>query len=132
MYLLGIDYSNLDYGSGLHFAAVGSDNGHDGNSGIVFLNHPEVINDFAFRAVHVEAVIGKQIVEKYYGKAQHKSYYLGCSTGGRQGTQEALKFPDDFDGIIGGSPATDFNHLQGWSGLLGTFVGAPKIGRAHV
>jgi feruloyl esterase len=121
----GIDYANLDYGSSLHFAAVGSDNGHDGTDGSQFLNHPEVINDFAFRAVHVEAVVGKQIVQTYYGAAAAKSYYLGCSTGGRQGTQAALKFPEDFDGIVAGSPATDFNHLSIWQGILSHYVGAP-------
>ncbi|KAJ6514194.1 tannase and feruloyl esterase [Mycena vitilis] len=120
-----IDYANLDYGASFHFAAVASDNGHDGNSGDVFLNHPEVINDFAFRAVHVEAVIGKQIIQAYYGNAAAKSYYLGCSTGGRQGTQAALKFPEDFDGIVAGSPATDFNHLSLWQGILSHYVGAP-------
>ncbi|KAJ7041645.1 tannase and feruloyl esterase [Mycena alexandri] len=131
-----IDYANLDYGSSLHFAAVGSDNGHDGGGGIdpgdamQFLNHPEVINDFAFRAVHVEAVIGKEIVGTYYGTPAAKSYYLGCSTGGRQGTQAALKFPEDFDGIVAGSPATDFNHLQIWSGILSHYVGAPIDGTA--
>ncbi|KAF8579508.1 tannase and feruloyl esterase [Ramaria rubella] len=121
-----IDYTNLDYGSTLHFASVGSDNGHDGNSGSVFLNQPEVINDFAFRAVHVEAVLGKEIVDAYYGRKQSKSYYLGCSTGGRQGMQAALLFPDDFDGLVAGSPATDFNHLNGWQTMLGRFVGAPS------
>ncbi|KAF8580535.1 tannase and feruloyl esterase [Ramaria rubella] len=121
-----IDYTNLDYGSTLHFASIGSDNGHDGNSGSVFLNQPEVINDFAFRAVHVEAVLGKQIVEAYYGRPHSKSYYLGCSTGGRQGMQAALLFPDDFDGLVAGSPATDFNHLLGWQTMLGRFVGAPS------
>ncbi|KAJ7739812.1 tannase and feruloyl esterase [Mycena metata] len=120
-----IDYANLDYGTSLHFAAVGSDNGHDGNDGTPFLNHPEVINDFAFRAVHVEAVIGKELVRAYYGAPVAKSYYLGCSTGGRQGTQAALKFPDDFDGIVGGSPATDFNHLTIWQGIMSHYVGAP-------
>ncbi|KAG6845487.1 hypothetical protein H0H87_008384 [Tephrocybe sp. NHM501043] len=120
-----VDYSNLDYGSSLHFAAVASDNGHDGSDGSQLLNHPEVLNDFAFRAIHVEAVIGKQIVKAYYGRAHHKSYYLGCSTGGRQGTQAALKFPEDFDGIVAGSPATNWNNLQGWGAMLGRFVGAP-------
>ncbi|KAG6889897.1 hypothetical protein C0992_003690 [Termitomyces sp. T32_za158] len=127
-----VDYTNLDYGTSLHFASVASDNGHDGNSGSVFLNHPEVLDDFAFRAIHVEAVIGKQIVEAYYGRPHDKSYYLGCSTGGRQGTQEALKFPEDFDGIVAGSPATNFNNLQGWSAILGRFVGAPDpAGNPH-
>ncbi|KAJ6592093.1 tannase and feruloyl esterase-domain-containing protein [Mycena vulgaris] len=126
-----IDYANLDYGSSLHFAAVGSDNGHDGGGGadrgdtMQFLNHPKVINDFAFRAVHVEAVIGKQIMHAYYGTAATKSYYLGCSTGGRQSTQAALKFPGDFDGIVAGAPATDFNHLIAWQGILSHYVGAP-------
>ncbi|KAJ6534273.1 Tannase/feruloyl esterase [Mycena capillaripes] len=98
-----IDYSALDYTTSLHFASVGTDNGHDGGGGAdpgdahQFLNHPEVINDFAFRAIHVGADIGKQIVQAYYARAATKSYFLGCSTGGRQATQSALKFPDDFD-----------------------------------
>ncbi|KAF5374438.1 hypothetical protein D9615_009044 [Tricholomella constricta] len=120
-----IDYDMIDYGSSLHFAAVGSDNGHDGNDDPSFAE-PEVINDFAFRAIHVEAVIGKQIVEAYYGRSHSKSYYLGCSTGGRQGTQAALRFPEDFDGILAGAPATDFNHLLGWEAMLGRYIGAPN------
>lgn len=122
----GIDYLNIDYGASLHFATIGSDNGHDGNTGLPFLNHPEVINDFAYRAIHTEAVIGKQIVDAYYNSVPSKSYFLGCSTGGRQALQSALLFPEDFDGIIGGSAASDFNHLYGWRGHLGTYIGAPN------
>ncbi|KAJ7343064.1 tannase and feruloyl esterase [Mycena albidolilacea] len=127
-----VDYVALDYGSSLHFASLGTDNGHDGGGGAdpgdahQFLNHPEVIADYAWRAVHVEAVIGKQIVQAYYGKATAKSYFLGCSTGGRQGTQAALKFPDDFDGILGGAPAVNFNHLLGWAGMISRYFGAPS------
>ncbi|KAJ7207158.1 tannase and feruloyl esterase [Mycena pura] len=121
-----IDYDGLDYGAVLHFATVGSNNGHDGHSGSVFLNRPEVINDFAFRAIHVEAVIGKQIAEAYYGRPHDKAYFLGCSTGGRQGTQAALKFPVDFDGILAGAPATDWNHLLHWAGMLSRHIGAPN------
>ena len=107
---------------------MGSDNGHDGNSfnGSVFLHQPEVINDFAFRAIHIETVLGKQIVETYYGQPHAKSYFFGCSTGGRQGIQAALRFPADFDGIVAGSPATDFNQLNGAQAMLGRFVGAPS------
>ncbi|KAJ7637233.1 tannase and feruloyl esterase [Mycena polygramma] len=120
-----IDYEGLHYGASLHFATVGSNNGHDGDNGEVFLGRPEVINDFAFRAIHVEAVIGKQIVAAYYGRAHDKAYYLGCSTGGRQGTQAALKYPADFDGIIAGAPATDWNHLLHWALMLARNIGAP-------
>jgi feruloyl esterase len=85
-----------------------------------------VLNDFSFRAIHVEAVVGKQIVEGYYGRPHTKSYYLGCSTGGRQGTQAALKYPEDFDGIIAGAPATNFNNLIHWVGMLSRYLGSPN------
>lgn len=42
-----------------------------------------------------------------------RSYYLGCSLGGRMGIKAAEAFPDDYDGIVAGCPAVDFNHLQG-------------------
>ncbi|KAJ7152646.1 tannase and feruloyl esterase [Mycena crocata] len=121
-----ISYQDLEYGSALHFATVGSNNGHDGDIGAPFMGNPEVINDFAFRSIHVEAVVGKQIIEAYYGRPHEKSYYLGCSTGGRQGTQTALKYPEDFDGILAGAPATDFNHLLHWTGMLARSIGAPN------
>ncbi|KAK7052665.1 carboxylic ester hydrolase [Favolaschia claudopus] len=119
-----IEYDDLDYTTSLNFAAIGSDNGHDGASGLPFLNHPEVINDYAFRAVHAEAVVGKQLVRAYYSKPHSHSYFIGCSSGGRQGLQAALKYPADFDGIVAGAGATDFNNLMGWSGMLGHYVGA--------
>ncbi|KAJ7487826.1 tannase and feruloyl esterase [Mycena latifolia] len=121
-----IAYNELDYGSTLHFATVGSNNGHDGDTGRPFFGNTEVLNDFAFRSIHVEAVIGKQIVAAYYGRPPSKSYYVGCSTGGRQGTQTALKYPEDFDGIIAGAPATDFNNLLHWTGMLADYVGLLK------
>lgn len=37
----------------------------------------------------------------------------------------ALHHPDDFDGIVAGSPATNFEHLQAWSGMLTKLIGAP-------
>lgn len=77
--------------------------------GSAFLNNTEVINDFAYRSIHTEAIIGKQIVEAYYQNKPAKSYYLGCSTGGRQAVQTAMLYPEDFDGMVGGSPAANWS-----------------------
>jgi pimeloyl-ACP methyl ester carboxylesterase len=95
------------------------------------LNHPEVIIDFAHRSIHVEAVIGKQIAEAYYHSKPAKSYYLGCSTGGRQAMQTALMYPDDFDGFVAGAPAVNWNVLLGAFGLGAKFVDAPFARSTH-
>ena len=47
----------------------------------------------------------KAIIQAFYGNAPRRSYWNGCSTGGRQGLKEAQMFPEDFDGIIAGAPA---------------------------
>jgi len=45
------------------------------------------------------------VIEKFYGRHAAESYFVGCSTGGRQALMEATRFPEDFDGIIAGAPA---------------------------
>jgi feruloyl esterase len=68
----------------------------------------DVTDDFAWRAVHVMTVLGKEVLDAYYGKPPSKSYFQGCSTGGRQGLMEVQRFPDDYDGVISGDPVYDF------------------------
>lgn len=68
----------------------------------------EAIDDFGWRAVHVMTVLGKQVLDAYYGKPALKAYWQGCSTGGRQGLMEVQRFPDDYDGVIAGAPVYDF------------------------
>lgn len=106
----------MAYTASYGFATVGANNGHNGTSGLAFYNNPDVVADFAYRSVHTGVVVGKQITKAYYGKAHKKSYYLGCSTGGRQGFKEVQDFPGDFDGVVAGAPALAFNNLSSWSG----------------
>ena len=61
--------------------------------------------DFAQRAVTETARVSKEVIAAYYGRAPEKSYFAGCSTGGRQANMEAWKYPEDFDGIISGCPS---------------------------
>ncbi|KAJ6544055.1 Tannase/feruloyl esterase [Mycena capillaripes] len=113
-----IQYTDLDYASSLGFATTGTDNGHSGQNGTLFLNNIEVVTDFAYRSLLSSAVVGKQITSDFYGQPHNKSYYLGCSTGGRQGWKMAQDFPDVFDGIVAGSPALAFDNLTSWSGIF--------------
>jgi feruloyl esterase len=59
-------------------------------------------------------VTAKVLVHAFFGNAAAKSYFNGCSTGGRQALVEATKYPDDFDGIIAGAAANPKTHLDAW------------------
>ncbi|KAM5475411.1 putative feruloyl esterase B-2 [Microsporum audouinii] len=114
MKYLGIKYEDLAYGVENGFAAVGSNNGHNGTTAVSMYQNYDVQIDFSWRALHTSVVAGKGIVARFYNTAHLKSYYIGCSLGGRQGFQSAVKFPDDFDGIVAGAPGLDFNNLVSW------------------
>jgi hypothetical protein len=120
-----IQYEDIEYGASLGFATVGTNNGHDGMTGRSFLNNPDVIEDFAYRAVHTGVVTGKDISQTFYEKKHTKSYYLGCSTGGRQGFKSIQDFPGDFDGVAAGAPAFAFNNLTSWSCSFYPLTGPP-------
>jgi feruloyl esterase len=100
-----ISYSALAEALRSGYAASSTDTGHVGGRGIFALGHPEKLIDFGWRSEHEMAVKSKAIIQAFYGAAPRLSYWNGCSTGGRQGLQEAQRFPADFDGIIAGAPA---------------------------
>jgi feruloyl esterase len=72
------------------------------------LDQPKV-TDFLFRAAHNVTVAGKALTQAYYGSAPRVSYFDGCSTGGRMALAAAIHYPDDYQGVISGDPALDFN-----------------------
>ena len=119
-----IQYEDIAYGTSFGFATVGANNGHNGTSGEAFYKAPEVVADFAYRSVHTGVVVGKQVSKAYYESDYTKSYYLGCSTGGRQGFKEVQDFPEDFDGVVVGAPALAFNNLSSWSGSFYLYTGS--------
>jgi feruloyl esterase len=71
------------------------------------LNWP-LIEDFSYRAVHDAAVVGKAVTTAYYGPPPTYSYFNGCSTGGRQALAEAQRYPSDYNGILAGAPAINW------------------------
>lgn len=89
------------------YAVLASDMGHRGVSPIDGLWARGDLGaqiDFGYRATHVATLAAKAILERYYGTPAQRSYFEGCSTGGRQALLLAQRFPADFDGIIAGCP----------------------------
>jgi hypothetical protein len=94
------------------YATAGTDDGHVGSTdGTWALGHPEKLIDFGYRAVHETSVQAKAIVRAFYGKDLARSYFVGCSDGGREALMEAQRYPDDFIGIVAGAPANYWTHL---------------------
>jgi feruloyl esterase len=108
-----IGYGGLAAALRAGFATAATDTGHEagGTDARWALHHPQKIVDFAYRAIHLTAVIGKAIVQRYYGAAPRWSYFASCSDGGREALMEAQRFPSDYNGIIAGAPANYWTHL---------------------
>jgi hypothetical protein len=93
------------------YAVAGTDGGHEGGGANWAIGHPEKLIDFGYRAVHETSVQSKAIIQAMYGRAPGFSYFVGCSDGGREALMEAQRFPEDFNGILAGAPASDWSHL---------------------
>lgn len=58
--------------------------GHNSEGGDLSWATPASLWDWGYRALHGSVVAGRVLIEHYYGKPILRSYYAGCSTGGRQ------------------------------------------------
>ena len=93
------------------YAVAATDDGHDGGGANWAIGHPEKLIDFGYRAVHETSVQSKAIIRAMYGRDPERSYFVGCSDGGREALMEAQRFPEDFNGILAGAPASNWSHL---------------------
>jgi feruloyl esterase len=89
------------------FAVVSTDTGHQGTGAFdgSFRQDQQASLDFAYVAVGRVAEIAKRIIVQHYGKPPDRSYFAGCSTGGREGMLMTQRYPTYFDGVIAGAPA---------------------------
>ncbi|MGH8150096.1 MAG: tannase/feruloyl esterase family alpha/beta hydrolase, partial [Steroidobacteraceae bacterium] len=97
------------------FAVVSTDTGHEGHGPFdaTFLSDQQASLDFYYEAIGRVARVGERIVADYYGHRPARSYFVGCSTGGREAMVMAERYPTYFDGIVAGDPAmrTGFSNL---------------------
>ena len=96
------------------YATGSTDTGHAGATAAFALGHPEKLVDYAYRSEHDMTEKAKAVIAAFYGRAASRSYWNGCSTGGRQALVEAKRYPQDFDGIIAGAAANPKTHLDAW------------------
>ena len=77
---------------------------------------PAVLRDFHWRATHLMTVYGKRIVEAFYGRPPSMAYFAGGSTGGRQAMSEAIRYPEDYDGLLVSLPDNNAaaNEIATW------------------
>ena len=90
------------------FAVASTDTGHKAKTGAFdfsFMRDQQAYLDFAFLANAEVAGIAKQIIAHYYAKPPAYSYFVGCSTGGREGMILSQRYPTVFNGIVSGDPA---------------------------
>jgi hypothetical protein len=119
----------------LGYVGTSTDTGHSAAQGGSFALNPDgtlnygLIEDFASDGVHEQHVWGVQLAQTYYGAAPVRRYWMGCSTGGRQGHEQAQHFPRDFDGILAGANAFNWDRFitaELWPQVvMNQWLGAP-------
>ncbi len=102
---LGGSIGALTRGLERGYASASTDTGHTSDDPSWMSNREKEI-DYGHRGTHVTAVAGKALTAAFYGGSVQHAYFEGCSNGGRQALMEVQRYPEDFDGIIGGDPAT--------------------------
>ena len=87
------------------YAVASTDGGHNtGQSDVNFGLDPQARSDYGYNAVGTLTPAAKQIIARRYGKSPERSYFMGCSNGGRDAMVAASRFADQFDGMVAANP----------------------------
>lgn len=85
------------------FAVISQDAGHEG-SDASFGEDQQARIDMAYRSYDRVTSLGKALVADYYGKPAGRSYFMGCSEGGREALLVSQRMPLEYDGVVAGDP----------------------------
>jgi hypothetical protein len=108
---LGAQAAGGNPGLARGFAVVSTDTGHQGRGGFdaSFLQDQQASLDFAYAAIGRVAEVAKRVIAQHYSKPAERSYFAGCSTGGREAMMMTQRYPTYFDGVVSGAPAMRTN-----------------------
>ena len=86
------------------FAVLSSDAGHTPRQLPLFGRDPQARLDYGYAAVGSLTPVARQVIAAAYGKVPDRSYFGGCSNGGRHAMVAASRYAADYDGILAGNP----------------------------
>ena len=86
------------------FAVISSDAGHIGSLGPTFGIDAQARLDYGYNAAAKLTPMAKSLIASAYGKGPDRSYFGGCSNGGRHTFVATTRLPDQYDGFLAGAP----------------------------
>jgi Tannase and feruloyl esterase len=96
------------------YAVASQDGGHEnsqltacGKTTLAFYLDPMGAIGNGYQSIELATLTAKYLINQYYGDGPARSYWVGCSEGGRQGMVMSEVFPSFFDGIVAGDPVYD-------------------------
>ncbi len=97
---------------GLGYAVVSQDSGHENatnndpqrNGTTTFGFDDQARLDFGYNSYEAVTKAAKALIQAYYGRPPARSYYVGCSEGGREAMMVSQRFANEFDGVLACSP----------------------------
>ncbi|GAB3273209.1 tannase/feruloyl esterase family alpha/beta hydrolase [Parahaliea aestuarii] len=121
----GLDPDKAGYSNSLNaalqdgYAAILTDSGHQAPSWQTdwALDDPRALELYAGEWMPLAVASGSSLAASYYEKVPQRTYFSGCSNGGRLGLYAAQRHPDLFDGIAAGDGIFDLSGNGGIHGL---------------
>ena len=94
----------LDNALNQGFAVISADAGHTAAQNGSFGIDPQARLDYGYQAVAKLTPMAKNTIRVAYGKGPDRSYFGGCSNGGRHTLVAASRYGDQYDGFLAGDP----------------------------
>ena len=128
-------YSNsINEALKLGYAAIQTDGGHKAESWETdwAIGDEEALELYAGAWMPLAVATGRALVQGFYGLEPKRTYFSGCSNGGRLGMYAAQRYPKLFDGIAAGGGIFDLTGNSGVHGLWLLQTTRDKQGRAVI
>ena len=82
-------------------------------------------DDYAYKALWTTVKFAKGITRVFFAQEPARTYFTGCSNGGRNGYIAAQRWPNEYDGIVSGCETMDMTgQTSAWT-RFGRLSGTP-------